>query len=199
MFSEHPAQTHWYKAPLDIPPPPSTRTYGACTIRMSSCPSALPGSTCLQSRALRHGLGRWHRASGTTAKGGGSPQISPPGGCTARRGPAPHPCSSHGQERALAEPSACWQPAPSGSLNAIKPEWVFLAPTPPLGDVAFRQNKQGGFAWACGWQVETLRSLSGKQTGRRCSALLLLPQALTAAPSPRKLPETDARPSVLRE
>lgn len=45
------------------------------------------------------------------------------------RAQPPHPCSSHGQVRTLAKPSARWQPAPSGSLSAIKPEWVF--PPPP--------------------------------------------------------------------
>lgn len=43
----------------------------------------------------------------------------------------PHPCGSHGQaSRNLGKAPSCWQPAPSGSLNAIKLEWVFPPPTP---------------------------------------------------------------------
>lgn len=48
----------------------------------------------------------------------------------------PHPCSSHGQVRTLARPSARWQPAPAGSLSAIKPEWVF-PPSPPSSSSSF--------------------------------------------------------------
>lgn len=95
----------------------------------------------------------------------------------------PHPCGSHGQaSRNLGKALSCWQPAPSGSLNAIKLEWVFPPPAPPsssspppFGDIAFRQNKQGSFAWAHagGWhlgpmqqQVEMAKALQRRMCNK---------------------------------